>query len=173
MMTGTRSWCTNPKIVKLSATQVIDCSLCYCTVSDTGAPSLGPKGFLTAFSPSHKTAEQLMNWLSGLLPFNRLFNLYLYYSFLHWLSCTGLMYNHWTLTTHTVPSKIIHPPWRFSYFVALQPAISIWISFHTQNGPNWWSEIQNRKVVSAYVFTHFAMKPLNKIWCNQLPSEVT
>jgi hypothetical protein len=29
------------------------------------------------------------------------------------------------------------------------------------------------KVVSAYVFMPFAMKPLNKNWCNQLPSEVT
>ena len=29
------------------------------------------------------------------------------------------------------------------------------------------------KVVHAYVFPPFAMKPLNKIWCNQLPSEVT
>ena len=28
--------------------------------------------------------------------------------------------------------------------------------------------IQNGKVVRAYVFTSFAMKPLNKIWCNQL-----
>ena len=32
---------------------------------------------------------------------------------------------------------------------------------------------KTKKVVHAYVFTHFAMKPLNKIWCNQLPSEVT
>ena len=29
------------------------------------------------------------------------------------------------------------------------------------------------KGVYAHVFTPFAMKPLNKIWCNQLPSEVT
>jgi hypothetical protein len=32
---------------------------------------------------------------------------------------------------------------------------------------------KNRKGVGAYVFTPFARKPLNKIWCNQLPSEVT
>ena len=32
---------------------------------------------------------------------------------------------------------------------------------------------RNGKVVRAYVFTPFAMKPLNKFWCNQLPSEVT
>ena len=34
-------------------------------------------------------------------------------------------------------------------------------------------KITNGKVVRAYVFTPFAMKPLNKIWCNQLASEVT
>ena len=28
-------------------------------------------------------------------------------------------------------------------------------------------KILNVKVVRAYVFTPFAMKPLNKIWCNQ------
>ena len=31
----------------------------------------------------------------------------------------------------TVPCKSIHPPWRFSYFVAIQPVIEmifIWIS---------------------------------------------
>ena len=31
----------------------------------------------------------------------------------------------------------------------------------------------NRKGVGAYAFIPFAMKPVNKIWCNQLPSEVT
>ena len=34
-------------------------------------------------------------------------------------------------------------------------------------------KLENGKVVRAYVFTPFAMNPLNKIWCNQLPSEVT
>ena len=29
----------------ISATQVINCSLCYCTASSTGAPSLYPRGF--------------------------------------------------------------------------------------------------------------------------------
>ena len=41
---------------------VIDCSLCYRMASCTGVPSLGPKGYLTASTPSHKTAEQLIKW---------------------------------------------------------------------------------------------------------------
>ena len=31
--------------------------------SGTGVPSLGPKGFLTASTPSHKTSEQLIKGL--------------------------------------------------------------------------------------------------------------
>ena len=38
----------HPKNSKTPVTQVIDCSLCYRTASSTGAPSLGPKGSLTA-----------------------------------------------------------------------------------------------------------------------------
>ena len=34
-------------------------------------------------------------------------------------------------------------------------------------------KINNVKLVRAFVFIPFAIKPLNKIWCNQLPSEVT
>ena len=34
-------------------------------------------------------------------------------------------------------------------------------------------KIKNGKVVNAYVLTPFTMKHLNKIWCKQLPSEVT
>ena len=36
------------KLSKTPVTQVIECSLCYRMASDTGGPSLGPKGFLTA-----------------------------------------------------------------------------------------------------------------------------
>ena len=32
---------------------------------------------------------------------------------------------------------------------------------------------KNGKGVQANEFTPFSMKPLNKIWCNLLPSEVT
>ena len=38
-------------ISKTPATPVIDCSLYYRMTSGTGAQSLGPKGFLTAFTP--------------------------------------------------------------------------------------------------------------------------
>jgi hypothetical protein len=44
-----------------------DCSLCYRMASGTGAPSLSPKGFLTASTPSHKTPEHLIKWLPRLL----------------------------------------------------------------------------------------------------------
>uniref|UniRef100_A0A8C7JTL8 Mohawk homeobox a n=1 Tax=Oncorhynchus kisutch TaxID=8019 RepID=A0A8C7JTL8_ONCKI len=50
---------------KMSKTPVIDCSLCYRTASCNGAPSLGPKGSLTASTPNHKTAEQLIKWPPG------------------------------------------------------------------------------------------------------------
>ena len=36
------------KLSETPVTQVIDCFLCYRTASGTGAPSLGPKGSLTA-----------------------------------------------------------------------------------------------------------------------------
>jgi hypothetical protein len=39
------------KLSNISATLVIDCFFCYCTASGTGAPSLGPKGSLTDFTP--------------------------------------------------------------------------------------------------------------------------
>jgi hypothetical protein len=51
-----------PKITP--ATLVKDCSLCYRIASATGAPSLGPKGSLTASTP--KIAEQLIKLLPGL-----------------------------------------------------------------------------------------------------------
>ena len=54
---------------KTPVTQVIDYSLCYRTASGTEAPSLGPKGSLTASTPSHKTAKQLIKWLLRLFTF--------------------------------------------------------------------------------------------------------
>ena len=54
-------------IVKDSSHPVIDCSLCYHTASGTGAPRLGPRGFLNASTPSHKTPEHLVKWLPRLL----------------------------------------------------------------------------------------------------------
>jgi hypothetical protein len=40
-----------PKNCPTPATLVMDCSLCFRMASSTGAPSLGPKGFLTASTP--------------------------------------------------------------------------------------------------------------------------
>ena len=40
-------------------------------------------------------------------------------------------------------------------------------------GPKKAKKKKTGKVVGEYVFTPFTMKPLNKIWYNQLPSEVT
>ena len=47
----TRLRCLTIKLSKIPATLVIDCSLCFHTASGTGAPSQGPKGFLTASTP--------------------------------------------------------------------------------------------------------------------------
>ena len=56
-------------------------------------------------------------------------------------------------------------PWKNWDFFQL-PGI-VCMHYHAET----WDD--GRKMVRAYVFTPFAMKPLNKIWCNQLPSEVT
>jgi hypothetical protein len=52
-------WGRPKKLSKTPVTQVIECSLCYCTASGSGAPSLGPKGSLiNSFYPQ---AIRLLN----------------------------------------------------------------------------------------------------------------
>ena len=63
--------------------------------------------------------------------------------------------------------------WHFSYIVALKPGnkmnlyLDLW---PTQKSQNWWIEMKTKTGVNKFWKW---MKPLNKIWSYQLPTQVT
>jgi hypothetical protein len=70
---GTNNW-GEEGTKKTPVTNVMNCSLCYCTASSTVPPSLGPLGFLTASTPKPWDCWTIINQMATQ---TILFNFYL------------------------------------------------------------------------------------------------